>query len=159
MEDVIKKNERKWAEYDKECREVYNKTQSIVKNAFVEQFNDIFYCEVDKHGIPNGFTPVEERKRGNIKKDWLKMHLWNLIDDLLHNGCHVGIAKIDNKWENIIDDSKHFVRTDKFFGVFLLDYKLEQMFPFDEERFKNFRKFTRLRIKLNSPQSEWIKIV
>lgn len=160
MADVIKENERKWAEYDNSCNAAYKKVQAIVTNNFVEMFNDTFYCKVDKYGIPeNGFTPVENRKRGNIKKDWLKMHLWNLIYDILHNGCYVGIEKINGKWENIVDNDRHFVRTDKFFGVFLLDYKMEQMFPYDDERFRNYRRFVRLRIKLNSPNSEWIKIV
>lgn len=159
MADVIKENERKWAEYDKSCNVAYEKAQAIVNTKFVETFNDTFYCEVDKYGLPDGFTPVENRKRGNIKKDWLKIYIWNLIYDILHNGCYVGIEKINGKWENIVDNDRHFVRTDKFFGVFLIDYKMEQMFPYDDERFRNYRRFTRLRIKLNSPNGEWIKAI
>ena len=153
-------NEHKWAEYDKECNEAYTKAKAIVTTNFVETFNDTFFCKVDKHGIPvDGFVPKEGCKRGTIKNDWLKIHIWNLIYDLLQNGCHIGIKKINDKWENVVDEDRHFVRTDKFYGVFLLDYKLEQMFPNDEERFRNYRKFTRLRIKLNSPNSEWIKVI
>lgn len=160
MKENIKENERKWEEYATLCNETYKKAQSIVTTKFVEEFNDTFYCEVDKHGIPErGFTPVENRARGSIKKDWLKIHIWNLIYDLFQTGCYVEIQKINEKWENISDDSRHFVRTDKFYGVFLLDYKMEQMYPNDEPRFRNYRQFTRLRIKLNTPNSEWIKII
>lgn len=156
----IQENKNKWAEYDRCSNETYRKAQGIVNNNFVESFNDVFCCETDKHGIPiNGFTPREGFERGNIKKEWLKMHLWNLVYDLLHTGCYVGVREINGKWENAIDDSRHFVRTDKFFGVFLLDYKMEQMYPNDDSRFRNYRRFTRLRIKLNSPKSEWITVI
>lgn len=160
MEEKIQENERKWEEYDKACNEAYTKAQAIITTNFVETFNDTFYCKVDKYGIPvDGFIPKEGYKRGDIKKDWLKIYIYNLIYDLFQIGCVVGIEKINGKWDNVVDDSRHFVRTDKFYGVFLLDYKMEQMFPNDDARFRNFRKFTRLRIKLNSPSSEWIKVI
>lgn len=160
MQSEIMENEKKWAMYDNACEEVYRKAKSVVgSNKFIDEFNDTFSCEVDKHGIPDGFYPATPMKRGNIKRDWLKSYIWNLIYDLFQNGCHIGIKKINDKWENVVDEDRHFVRTDKFYGVFLLDYKLEQMFPNDEKRFRNFRKFTRLRIKLNTPNSEWIKVI
>lgn len=158
--EEIKDNEAKYIEYDMECNAVYRKAQSIVTNSFVDSFNDIFYCEVDRNGIPlDGFTPKEGTKRGNIKKDWLKIHLYNLLYDLYHEGCNIGIDRINGRWVNIVDEGRHFVRTDKFFGLFLFDYKMEQMFPNAAERFRTYRRFTRLRIKLNSPKSEWIKII
>lgn len=160
QEEIIKENEQKIFEYETERTSIFRKVQSIVNRNFVEEFNHTFYCDIWKHGIPEShFIPVEKFKYGNIKADWLKIHLYNLIYDLLSNGCNVGIEKINNKWENIVDEDRHFVRTDKFYGVFLLDYKMEQMFPNTLERFKNMRRFTRLRIKLNSPNSQWIKIV
>jgi hypothetical protein len=160
QEEIIQENERRIVEYETHRTEVFKKVQSIVNRNFIEEFNHTFYCDVWKHGIPEGcFTPVEKFKYGIIKADWLKIHLYNLIYDILSNGCNIGIKKIDSKWENVVDTDRHFVRTDKFFGVFLLDYKMEQMFPDAPERFKNMLRFTRLRIKLNSPNSEWIKIV
>ena len=160
QEEIIQENERRIVEYETMRTEVFKKVQSIVNRNFVEEFNHTFYCDIWKLGIPeSNFTPVEKFKYGSIKADWLKMHLYNLIYDILSNGCNVGINKIDSKWENIVDTDRHFLRTDKFYGVFLLDYKMEQMFPDAHERFKNMRRFTRLRIKLNAPNSEWIKIV
>lgn len=160
QEEIIKDNEQKIFEYETERTSIFRKVKSIVNRNFVEEFNHTFYCDIWKHGIPEShFTPVEKFKYGNIKADWLKIHLDNLIYDLLSNGCNVGIEKINGKWENIVYEDRHFVRTDKFYGVFLLDYKMEQMFPNAPERFKNMRRFTRLRIKLNSPNSQWIKIV
>jgi hypothetical protein len=160
MNDEIRENEKKISEYETHRTDVYRKAQSIVNRNFVEEFNHTFYCDIWKHGIPaSNFTPVEGFKYGNIKGDWLKLHLYNLVYDLFSNGCNVGIAKIDERWENIIDTDRHFVRTDKFYGVFLLDYKMEQMYPNDDLRFRNYRRFTRLRIKLNTPNSEWIKVI
>lgn len=160
QEEIIKDNEQKIFEYETERTSIFRKVQSIVNRNFVEEFNHTFYCDIWKNGIPEShFTPVEKFKYGNIKADWLKIHLYNLIYDLLSNGCNVGIEKINNKWENIVDEDRHFVRTDKFYGVFLLDYKMEQMYPNDDLRFRNCRRFTRLRIKLNTPNSEWIKVI
>lgn len=160
MNNEISENEKKITEYERHRTEVFRKAQSIVNRNFVEEFNHTFYCDIWKHGIPSrDFSPVEGFKYGNIKADWLKLHLYNLVYDLFSNGCNVGIEKINEKWENIVDTDRHFVRTDKFFGVFLLDYKMEQMYPNDDLRFRNYRRFTRLRIKLNSPNSEWIKVI
>lgn len=160
QEEIIQENERRIVEYETHRTEVFRKAQAIVNRNFVEEFNHTFYCDIWKLGIPEGnFTPVERFKYGSIKADWLKIHLYNLVYDILSNGCNIGIKKIDGKWENVVDTDRHFVRTDKFFGVFLLDYKMEQMFPDAPERFKNMLRFTRLRIKLNSPNSEWIKII
>lgn len=159
--DYLQDNKDKWLAYDKCSNETLRKAQAIVTNTFIEKFNDTFICETDKHGIPiNGFTPREGIKRGNIKKDWMKNYIWNLVYDLLQTGCFTGIEEINGKWDNIIDVSKYFVRTDKFYGIFLFDYKMEQMFPGDDNlRFRHYRRFTRLRIKLNSPNSEWITII
>lgn len=151
--------EKMWQEYDMYFHDACRKAQSIVNNKFVETFNDIFYCEVDKYGIPNEFSPRDGFARGNIKKTWLKDHIWNLIYDLHQYGFYVGVEKINGKWENIVDVDRHFVRTDKYYGVFLLDYKFEQMFDSEDLRFKHYRKLTRLRIKLNTPNSEWIKVI
>lgn len=160
MNNEISENEKKIVEYETHRAEVFRKVQSIVNRNFVEEFNHTFYCDIWKHGIPEGdFTPIEKFKYGSIKADWLKIHLYNLVYDLFSSGCNVRIEKINEKWENVVDTDMHFVRTDKFYGVFLLDYKMEQMFPDAPARFKNMRKFTRLRIKLNSPNSQWIKIV
>lgn len=160
MNNEISENEKKIIAFEQHRTEVFEKAQSIVNRNFVETFNHTFYCEVEKHGIPvDGFTHVEGFKYGTIKADWLKIHLYNLIYDLFQTGCFIGVEKLNEKWDNIIDDSRHFCRTDKYYGVFLLDYKMEQMFPEDEHRFRNMRRFTRLRIKLNHPNSEWIKII
>jgi hypothetical protein len=160
QEENIKENERRIVEYETMRTEVFKKVQSIVNRNFVEEFNHTFYCDIWKHGIPEGnFTPVENFKYGSIKADWLKSYLYDLVYDLLNYGCNIGIEKVYNKWESIVDTDKHFVRTDKFFGVFLLDYKMEQMFPDAPNCFKSMLCFTRLRIKLNSPNSEWIKII
>lgn len=158
--EQIIENEKKIVEYETHRTDVFRKVQSIVNHNFVEEFNHTFYCDIWKHGIPEShFAPVEKFKYGSIKADWLKIHLYNLIYDLFQSGCNVGIAKINEKWENIVDTDRHFVRTDKFYGVFLLDYKMEQMYPNDDLRFRNCRRFTRLRIKLNTPNSEWIKVI
>ena len=99
MEEKIQENERKWEEYDKACNEAYTKAQAIITTNFVETFNDTFYCKVDKYGIPvDGFIPKEGYKRGDIKKDWLKIYIYNLIYDLFQIGCVVGIEKINGKW-------------------------------------------------------------
>lgn len=160
MQSEIMENEKKWAMYDNACEEVYRKAKSVVgSNKFIDEFNDTFSCEVDKHGIPDGFEPATPMKRGNIKRDWLKAYIWNLIYDLIQNGTHVGIQKINERWKNICDEDMHHVRTDKFYGLFLLDYKLEKMFSDADTRFQNYRKFVRLRIKLNAPNKELIKVI
>ena len=159
-EENIQENERRIVEYETMRTEVFKKVQSIVNRNFVEEFNHTFYSDIWKHGIPEGnFTPVEIFKYGSIKADWLKIHLYNLVYDLLSYGCNIGVEKINNKWDSIVDIDRHFVRTDKFYGVFLLDYKMEQMFPDAPICFNNMLRFTRLRIKINSPNSEWIKII
>lgn len=156
---TVEYNEKKIIAYDTECQKIFNKIRNVVNASFVDEFNETFYTNFNKVlMIPDEFEPATIMKKGCIKKDWLVMFLNNIIYDLFQNGLNVRIDKIEDKWIEVRDEDNHFLRKDKFYGVFLLDYKMEMMFP-DSDGFKNCCRFTRLRIKLNSPKSEWKIIV
>lgn len=133
--------------------------KAVVNNDFVNAFNNTFCFKTDNLKLPYDFEPATLTRKGTIGKEWLRYIIEGLlIEDLLQNGVNERIIKVNDQWVNETNVDRHYVVKDKFFGIFLFDYKMERMFP-EAKNFAHTYKFTRLRIKFNSPLAEWITII
>jgi hypothetical protein len=155
----IEDNETMQRIFDEYRKKLNSIVRLLVNPKFVDEFNDAFCFKSDSDGLPYDFEPATLTKKGTMKRDVLISIINDmLIHDIMCHGVNVGIEKINDQWVEVKDDDKMFVVKDKFYGIFLFDYKMDRLFP-ESEGWKHAYKFTRLRIKLNSPKSEWKSII